>query len=149
MKLLLFPILSSICILPLNTKLVSNEDNKVSIHVLKTNTDSKQPNEISFQENAGYGKMRSIVFKSQEYCRADLENFEFDARFVVLSATVYFSGANFKTNEKGYITSNSLKPIKNLMDRCIPGTFVVFDDIKVKGPDNLVRTIPGISLQLF
>ena len=41
------------------------------------------------------GRVQSVVFKNQQFCRADLENFDFDARFNVVSATVYFSGANF------------------------------------------------------
>jgi hypothetical protein len=67
----------------------------------------------------------------------------------VVSATVYFSGANFIHAEKGFITSNSLKPIKHLMARCAPGSIVVFDEIKVKGPDNSISTIQGLSLSLF
>jgi hypothetical protein len=55
---------------------------------------------------------------------------------------------NFRNAEKGFITSNSLKPIKNLMDRCVPGTIVIFDNVKVIGPDNEVRTIQGTSFYL-
>lgn len=96
------------------------------------------------------GKMRSIVFKSQDYCRAEMPpDFEFDVQFKVVSATVYFSGANFPNVEKGTISSNQLKPIKPLMERCIPGTMVVFDDVKVIGPDKKIRTIPGLSLLLY
>lgn len=94
--------------------------------------------------------MRSIVFKSQEYCRAEMpKDFEFDVQFKVVSAKVYFSGANFRGVETGTITSNKLAPVKHLMDRCIPGSMVVFDDVKVMGPDKKVRTIPGLSLLLY
>ena len=149
MKLLLLPLLSGICILPVNSQFAHVEKPIVSTNILLNNGDENPNFEITFQDEPGYGRMRSIVFKSQKYCRADLDDFEFEARFSVLSATVYFSGANFKTVEKGFITSSSLKPIKGLMDRCIPGSIVTFDDVKVKGPDNLVRTIPGINLQLY
>ena len=97
----------------------------------------------------GTGKLRSVVFKNQEFCRVELKDFEFDVKFTVVSATVYFTGANFKTIERGFINSNSLKPIKSLMDRCQPGSIVVFDDIKVKGPDNDIRIIDGVTYQLY
>jgi hypothetical protein len=93
--------------------------------------------------------MSVVEFKNQDYCRAELENFEFDAHYTVVSATVYFSGTNFRNTEIGYIKSNSLKPIKLLMDRCKAGTMVLFDEIKVKGPDNSITTIQGLQLSLF
>lgn len=101
------------------------------------------------QDESGSGRMPSIVFKTQDYCRSELPDFEFDIRFDVVGATVMFLGANFNGVETGFITSNSLKPVKHLMNRCLPGSIVVFDDVKVKGPDNLVRKIPGISLSLY
>jgi hypothetical protein len=105
--------------------------------------------DINFQDKRGFGHIRSIIFKSQEYCRAELKNFEFDAPFSVVSATVYFSGTNFPGIQTGFITSNSLKPVKHLMNQCLPGSVVVFDDVRVKGPDSLVRTIHGVSLTLY
>lgn len=97
----------------------------------------------------GGTKMRAAVFKAQEYCRAELKDFEFDVQYKVVSAVVYFSGANFKNAEKGTISGSSLQPVKSQMNRCGPGTIVLFDEVKVMGPDNLVRTIPGISLILI
>ena len=75
--------------------------------------------------------------------------FDFDAHFTVLSATMYFSGANFNGVEKGSITSASLKPVSSLMKRCIPGSIVTFDDVKVKGPDGSERIIQGPGFILF
>ena len=149
MKLLLFPLLSSICILPVHNQFNSTEKPIISSSYLLSNENNNEAYEIKFQDGPGCGRISSVVFKNQDYCRAELENFEFDAHFSVVSATVYFSGANFKSVEKGFITSNSLKPIKNLMKRCLPGSIVVFDDVKVKGPDNLIRTIQGLSLTLY
>lgn len=101
------------------------------------------------KQNGGSARMAAVVFKSQDYCRAELPEFEFDAHFTVVSATVYFTGSNFKGVEKGKITGNSLKPVRQLMDRCGAGTTVVFDDVKVKGPDNEIRSIDGLIIQLF
>ncbi len=144
MKILLLPILSAVCILPVTDQFTAAEKKVVASHSICDET-----SEINFQDEAGYGKMSAVVFKNQDYCRVELKDFEFDAKFIVVSATVYFSGANFKTVQRAAISSNSLKPIRNLMDRCSPGSIVVFDDVKVKGPDNETRTIPGISLTLY
>ena len=104
---------------------------------------------VKTQPEPAYGKMSAIEFKSQDYCRAELTDFEFDAHFSIVSANVYFSGANFRGVERGTINSSSLKPINALKGRCIPGSVVVFDEIKVKGPDNSVRTIPGVTYKLY
>lgn len=101
-----------------------------------------------FSQEPGSEKMLATVFKAQDFCRAELKDFEFDIHYSVVSATVYFSGGNFRGVEKGTITSNSLKPIKSIMERCVPGTMVIFDDVKVVGPDKLVRPIAGLSLVL-
>ena len=144
MKLFIVPLLSIVSILTLSNQNNSTGNNNVELKASKPSGLLLQPD-----PNQGVGKMRSVVFKSQEYCRVELKDFEFDIHFSVVSATVYFTGANFKGVEKGFIVSNSLKPIKNLIDRCQPGSIVVFDDVKVKGPDNEIRTIDGVTYQLF
>ena len=149
MKILLLPVLSSICILPFTDELASVEKPMATVRSCSVNKDNDESAGINFQQDPGYGKMSSIKFKSQDYCRAELENFDFDVKFYVVSATVYFSGVAFRGVEKGAITSSSLKPVKELMNRCQPGSIVVFDDVKVKGPDNEIRTIPGKSLILY
>ena len=107
MKLLLLPVLSGICFLPLTDQLASVE--KPMIPVTNTTVctasvnEDNDPSIINFQNEPIYGKMSSIKFKSQDYCRAELEHFDFDVKFYVVSATVYFSGANFKGVEKGEI----------------------------------------------
>ncbi|MES2431774.1 MAG: GldM family protein [Bacteroidota bacterium] len=101
------------------------------------------------QQGEGAGKMSAAVFKAQDYCRAELKDFEFDARFIVVSADVYFSGANFRGVETGAITSSSFKPIKKLQERCTSGSFVFFDNIKVIGPDKKLRTIESVSYKLY
>lgn len=96
-----------------------------------------------------YTRISATIFKNQEYCRAEVPDFDFDTHFTILSPTLYFSGANFNGVENGSITSPSLKPVASLMKRCIPGSIVIFDDVKVKGPDNEIRTITGPAYKLF
>jgi len=95
------------------------------------------------------GRMQSVIFKNQQFCRADLENFDFDARFNVLSATVYFSGANFPTVTTATINGGSLAPISAQMAKCIPGTSINFDNVRVQGPDGAIRTIDGPGFILY
>jgi hypothetical protein len=103
---------------------------------------------ICAQPGPENGNMPAVVFRSQEVCRAELKDFVFDVQFSIVSATVYFSGTNFRGVETGYITSNSLKPIRHFMARCAPGTMVVFDQVKAIGPDKVVRPIAGTSYML-
>jgi gliding motility-associated protein GldM len=98
---------------------------------------------------SGGGKMQSIIFKSQPYVRADLENFDFKANFSITGATMYFTGPQFRNTPPVNLTSGSLAPAKQYMDMCGPGSGVIFDNIKVVGPDGKTRTIqnpPGFSL---
>jgi hypothetical protein len=103
---------------------------------------------LCLQQEPGNMKMLAVEFKTREWCRAELKDFEYDVHFSIVSASVYFTGTNFSNTEKGFITSNSLKPISAFMARCAPGSIVVFDDVKVKGPDNQIRTIQGKTILL-
>lgn len=148
MKTLLFCFLPAVLMIPGNKEIIPAAMPATSYH--NTSPDYKEAGTINFQDKQEPGKMRSIVFKSQEYCRAEMpKDFEFNVQFKIISATVYFSGANFRGVETGRINSNKLAPVKHLMDRCIPGSMVVFDEVKVLGPDKQVRSIPGLSLLLF
>jgi len=98
------------------------------------------------------GRIQSNIFKAQDFLRAELQNFDFDAKFSVTGATVYFAGAGFSTGggvQTGTLTNGSLAAIKSKMDLCKPGSTVTFDDLKVVGPDGRSRTIPPISFVLF
>lgn len=149
MKYTLPLLFSGIFILQADTDLVSAETPIVPVTHSTVEKKCSRPAVVTFQNQPGTGRMSAITFKSQDYCRAELENFDFDAHFSIVSATVYFTGANFKGVEKGIITSNKLKPIESLKARCIPGSIVVFDDVKVKGPDDMLRTIPGVTYMLY
>ena len=95
------------------------------------------------------GRIQSVIFKNQQFCRADLENFDFDARFSVVSATVYFSGANFSTIQQAQIRGNSLSAISGQLAKCIPGTSVTFDNVIVQGPDGASRKITGPAFVMY
>ena len=96
----------------------------------------------------GNARIATVAFKNQQYCRADLDNFDFDLKFNVVSATVYFSGAGFPSVAQGSISSNSLGSISAQLQRCVPGSVVSFENIKVSGPGG-TRSIEGRSFALY
>ncbi|MGG9971966.1 GldM family protein [Ferruginibacter sp. SUN002] len=102
-----------------------------------------------FKIGNGSIKMSVEAFKKLQFCRAELANFDFDANFSITNAAVYFSGKNFKKVQKGTINGNSLDTIKTYMDQCTAGSVVVFDEVKVKGPDGNERSIPGACVILY
>jgi hypothetical protein len=96
----------------------------------------------------GKPRIAAVSFKNQQYCRVELENFDFDLKFSVVSATVYFGGTGFPSPVPATISGNSLASIANLIQRCGPGSSISFENIKVSGPDG-VRTIDGRGFQLY
>ena len=95
------------------------------------------------------GRVQSVVFKNQSFARADLENFDFDARFNIVSATIYFSGTNFPNVQSAEIHGGSLASLQSQLQKCVPGTSVTFDNVKVQGPDGVIRSITGPGFILY
>jgi len=101
-----------------------------------------------FKVGPGGTRMPTVTFKNQQFCRAELENFDFDVKYNVVSATVYFSGAGFPNVVQASINSNNLTTLSNYLSRCQPGTAVTFDNVKVLGPDGN-RSIQGVGVILY
>lgn len=106
------------------------------------------PNPV-FKVGPGGTRMTAGSFKNQQYCRADLENFDFDAKFSVVSAMVYFSGANFANVQSAPLSGNNLGPLNALIQKAGPGTSITFDAVKVQGPDGKQRSIQGVGIVLY
>ncbi len=95
------------------------------------------------------GRMQAVVFRSQQFVRADLENFDFQASFSVTGGTVYFMNPGDRNVKQISLTSGSLGAAGEYMKTLAPGSTVIFDNIRVVGPDGQPRTIqnpPGFSL---
>jgi hypothetical protein len=146
-QVILFSLLS-LGILPVNNQMTSVAGNITATDPVSFKDDNSNVLNLFSQPSPENEKMLAVIFRAQDACRAELKDFEFDVHYSVVGATVYFSGTNFKNVETGFINSNSLKPIRGLMARCAPGSMVIFDNVKVKGPDNLVRPIQGTSYLL-
>ncbi len=103
-----------------------------------------------FKIGSGKARVPAVEFKNQQFCRADLgDDFLFDLKFQVVSAQVYFSGANFPNTQSASITGNSLAGVNALIQRCGPGSSITFVNIKVQGPGGSVRTIDERSIVLY
>lgn len=105
------------------------------------------PNPV-FKVGPGGTRMPSVTFKNQQFCRAELENFDFDLRFNVVSATVYFSGAGFPSVQQATLNGNNLTQLASYISKCQPGSSITFDNVKVSGPDG-TRTIDGTGIVLY
>ena len=123
-----------------------NADGKVSSYDFRI---KRIPDPILKVGPSSGGRIQSVVFKNQNFARADLEGFDFDAHFNIVSATMYFSGANFASVQSAEIHGGNLQNVRAQLQKCIPGTSVTFDNVKVQGPDGIVRNIPGPGFILF
>ncbi|HUH74368.1 MAG TPA: gliding motility protein GldM [Chitinophagales bacterium] len=95
------------------------------------------------------GRMNAAEMRVQNGLSAVLENFDFDARFEVLSYQVTFvpkrqdpvsavcNGAYFNSQ------------VQSFQKEMKPGDSVYFEEIRVKGPDGKTRPIPGIVFTLI
>lgn len=123
-----------------------NADGKASTYDFRV---KRIPDPILMVGNSKGGRIQSVMFKNQNFARADLEGFDFDAHFNIVSATMYFSGANFSNVQSAEIHGGSLEGVRGFLQKCIPGTSVTFDNVKVQGPDGIVRSIPGPGFILY
>lgn len=95
------------------------------------------------------GRMNAAEMRVQNGLSAVLENFDFDARFTVVSYQVTFvprrqdpvsavcNGPYFSTQVKSF--QSDMKP----------GDMVYFEEVRVQGPDGTTRRIPGVVFTLI
>jgi gliding motility-associated protein GldM len=96
------------------------------------------------------GRMQSSLFRVQQGVQAVLENFYFDTKFVITHFTMGFDGTGFTDYLEKQSTSALFTPeIKQLLQRCKPGTRIFIDDIRAKAPDGTTRSLPGINFKLY
>ncbi len=131
---------------PGNASISVNADGKVTTYNFRI---KNVPPPILMVGPSDGGRIQSVVFKNQDYARAELKNFDFEYHYSIVGATVYFTGANFPSLQQGNITSGNLSGIKDQLSRCIPGTTVTFDNVRVQGPGGPVISIPGAGFILY
>jgi hypothetical protein len=95
------------------------------------------------------GSMKAADFKVQGGLRADLEDFEFEGvKYEVIGYRVGISAKGKEYQEgdatSAYFPGNVAASIRSLR----PGDEVFFENVKVKGPDNVVRSMPSTIFKL-
>ncbi|KAA2244701.1 gliding motility protein GldM [Chitinophaga agrisoli] len=95
------------------------------------------------------GTMKAADFKVQGGLRADLENFEFEGvKYDVVSYRVGIEarGKDYVEGEanSAYFPNNVVGAVRSLR----AGDQVYFDNVKVKGPDGIVRNMGNTSFKL-
>ena len=78
-----------------------------------------------------------------------LKDFDFEARFNVISYDFYLTSGGELLPARGNNGPMFSGAVTNLIDRAKPNDMMVFDNIKVQGPDGKTRKIPGMSFQIF
>ncbi len=98
------------------------------------------------------GRIPANTIKAQQGVRADLENFVFEGvKFDIVSYVVYATGAGFSENPGisqnagAFFNENS----KRILEKCRPGSTVVIDEVKARGPGGDTRVLPPMAFNLF
>lgn len=95
------------------------------------------------------GRISAATFKAQGGVIAKLMDSEFDASFQVVSYMVGANGGSFgvyrqAANEGARWNGNAA----SIIGQAGPGTSVFFDNVRVKGPDGVVRDLGTLAFQL-
>lgn len=107
------------------------------------------PDPVAKVGNEKGGSVKAATFKVQRGMLADLENFDFDVRFAVVSFEMTYAAAR-----QDLLTATADGPLftQKMLDylsKGKPGDVFYFDKIKVKGPDQVIRSLPGIVFKLI
>jgi gliding motility-associated protein GldM len=125
-----------------------NADGKVSKFDFRVKT---VPDPIAMVGRNKGGIMGTAEFKAQAGVRAELENFVFEGvTFQVTSYTlICVGGQNFKEAPgiRPNVGGNLFDPVRDIINRCTPGTTVVLDEIRASGPGGS-RKLPPIVFNL-
>jgi gliding motility-associated protein GldM len=94
------------------------------------------------------GNVQAGTMKAQSGILALLENFDFDARFNVVSFQMVYSskGEIFKKESPGPGFTSDMKAF---MDRAKPKDILFIDEIKVVGPDKQPRKLGQIAFTII
>ena len=94
------------------------------------------------------GNVQSGTMKAQSGILALLENFDFDARFNVVSFQMVFSskGEIFKAESPG---PGFTPQMRGFIDRAKPKDIIFIDEIKVVGPDKQPRKLGQIAFTII
>ncbi len=97
-------------------------------------------------KNTGF--LAANIAKAQAGIIAKLENFDFEAKFTVLSFRFAYVPKNGQALEEQNVGARFNATTQTYMERSKAGDKWFVDELKVKGPDGTTRTIPPIAITL-
>ncbi|MBI1782003.1 MAG: gliding motility protein GldM [Sphingobacteriales bacterium] len=125
-----------------------NADGKVSKFEFRVKT---VPDPVAMVGRNKGGVIGAAEFKAQAGVRAELENFVFEGvNFTVNAYTlICVGGQNFKEAPgiRPSVPGNLFDPVRDVINKCTPGTTVVIDEIYATGPGGR-RKLPPIVFNL-
>ncbi len=109
------------------------------------------PDPVAMIGQSAGGLIATNAIKAQQGVRADLRDFVFEGvKFDIVSYVFYATGNGFQEgpgssqNSGPYFNADS----KRYLERCKPGSTVVIDEIRARGPDGGTRVLPPIVFNL-
>ena len=110
------------------------------------------PDPVAMIGQSAGGRIATNALKAQQGVRADLRDFVFEGvKFDIISYVFYATGNGFQEGPR--FTQNTgpyfNAEAKRYLEQCRPGSTVVIDEIKERGPGGDVRVLPTIAFNLF
>lgn len=108
------------------------------------------PDPVAKIGNEKGGSVKTATFKVQRGIVAELENFDFDVKFQIVSYQMtYISIANNSEITLSAEGSLFTEEMLNQILKCQPGDIFIFDRIKVRAPDGTNRHLQPIVFRLL
>lgn len=110
------------------------------------------PDPVAMIGQSAGGRIATNALKAQQGVRADLRDFVFEGvKFDIISYVFYATGNGFQEGPR--FTQNSgpyfNAEAKRYLEQCRPGSTVVIDEVKARGPGGDVRVLPTMAFNLF
>lgn len=94
------------------------------------------------------GNTKAATLKAQSGIIPLLKGFDFEARFTVVSYDFMLASKGEIFSARGVSGASLNGKVKNLLGRARSKDLVVFQKIKVKGPDGTTRTLPSLTFNV-
>jgi len=110
------------------------------------------PDPVAMIGQSAGGRIATNALKAQQGVRADLRDFVFEGvKFDIISYVFYATGNGFQEGPR--FTQNTgpyfNAEAKRYLEQCRPGSTVVIDEVKARGPGGDVRVLPTMAFNLF
>lgn len=124
-----------------NKEAIEKYGMKASVGALEITTKKISADPTLRIGNTNHSRISAEEFKKQK-------NVMVTGDYEFISATVWFSGNGYPNVVSAQLSGTELKPLNSLIEQCVQGSVVTFDNIKVKGKDGFI-VIDGRSFALF